>query len=186
MASLTDNTRLRRAFDRHLDAVSRYCLRRSSPEDAADAVAQTFAVAWRKIDQMPKDELVLPWLYRIASYELRTIHRSSRRATSLRHRLAGEPEYVVASPESLVVQMAERDAVLAALRTMSPSDREIILLRSYEELSTSEIAMVVGCSEVAARKRLSRALMRLERAVPVATPPSGVKLKRTAEEGGTS
>jgi RNA polymerase sigma-70 factor (ECF subfamily) len=42
-------------------AVRAYALRRSAPEAAKDVVAETFLVAWRRLDEVPED--ALPWLY---------------------------------------------------------------------------------------------------------------------------
>jgi hypothetical protein len=47
------DAKFRRAFYEDFDAVNRYCLRRLSPDDANDAAAQMFVVAWREVDQMP-------------------------------------------------------------------------------------------------------------------------------------
>ena len=41
-----------------------YALRRTaSSEDAADAVAETFGIAWRRFDQLPQGESSVLWLY---------------------------------------------------------------------------------------------------------------------------
>ena len=79
---------------------------------------------------------------------------------------------------------AEHEAVLEALGSLSDSDQEVILLRSYEELSTAEIAVVLDCTREAAKKRLSRALKRLRKAAGSSgLSPSG-RPSRAIQEGG--
>ena len=166
----TDEARLRSAFDQHFGALTRYCLRRLPRQEVEDAVSRIFSVAWRKIEQLPDSEEALPWLYRVASYEVATMRRSLRRQTSLRTRLNGLASAQSYSPDVAIVQKAEHQEIVDALAALSPSDREIIMLRSYEELSTDEIAQVLDCSPEAARQRLSRALKRLRKEAGIAKP----------------
>lgn len=37
-----------------------------TPKDAADAVAETFLVAWRRLPEVPSGEEARPWLYGVA------------------------------------------------------------------------------------------------------------------------
>ena len=184
MQEAAADAKFRRAFDAHLDAVNRYCLRRLSPTDANDAAAQVFVVAWRKVNEMPEGDGTLPWLYGIARYEVSTLRRGSRRRTALRRKLDGQAHSIVPGPSSVVVRRAEHQAVLTALGSLSDSDQEVILLRSYEELSTAEIAVVLDCNNEAAKKRLSRALKRLRKAAGSSgLSPSG-RPYRAIQEGG--
>ena len=44
-----------------------YALRRThSPEDAADVIAEVFTIAWRRIDDIPRDDSSVLWLYATA------------------------------------------------------------------------------------------------------------------------
>lgn len=55
-------------YQGHYDAVLRYALRRTDPEAARDVAAETFLVAWRRLDVVPPDDgQVGPWLYGVAS-----------------------------------------------------------------------------------------------------------------------
>jgi RNA polymerase sigma-70 factor, ECF subfamily len=59
----TDARRFRLIFDQQRRAVLAYVLRRvDDPEDAADAVAETFLVAWRRLDDVPRGDGARPWL----------------------------------------------------------------------------------------------------------------------------
>jgi RNA polymerase sigma factor (sigma-70 family) len=136
-----------------------YVLRRvEDPETAADLVAESFIVAWRRLDQVPVDESARLWLYGVARRVIANQHRAERRRTRLGARLA----------ESLRTELATRpDArgkgpeILRAMRGLSDEDRELLLLVSWEELSPREVATILGISSLAARSRLHRARRRL-------------------------
>ena len=51
--------------------------------------------------------------------------------------------------------------MIAALEALSDEDREVLLLKAWEELEPAEIASVLGISRVAARSRLHRAAAEL-------------------------
>ena len=186
MASEEANrAKLRRAFDAHYKAVSRYCHRRLPADDANDAVAQVFAIAWRKVDEMPTGESTLPWLYGVARYEVSSVRRSTQRRRNLREKLDGQAYHPEAGPEALVVRNLEQRDMIRALHSLRPSDQEVLRLRAYEELSIPEIAVVLGCSVEAAKKRAARAMRRLRRAAGVGTEPIVVSGERPAfDEGG--
>ncbi|NNL98569.1 MAG: sigma-70 family RNA polymerase sigma factor, partial [Acidimicrobiia bacterium] len=48
-----------------------YCLRRTSHAEAHDATAEVFAVAWRRVAELPGGSEVLPWLYGVAANVLK-------------------------------------------------------------------------------------------------------------------
>ena len=64
---------------------------------------------------------------------------------------------------AILRQRAQRARV--ALEELKPSEREALLLRYESDLSFREVAETCGCDEAAARKRVSRAVMRLREAL---------------------
>jgi RNA polymerase sigma-70 factor (ECF subfamily) len=139
--------------DAHTAAVLAYALRRTSREDAADVVAETFLVAWRRLDDVD-ERTALPWLYAVARRVLLSQQRATRRQQAIAQRVAaGLPE----TPES---QLGS-PRVLEALAALSEAEREVLMLAAWEELSSSEAARVLGCSATAYRIRLHRARRRL-------------------------
>jgi hypothetical protein len=61
------SVRFRRLFADHQRAVLGYALRRAqTPTDALDVVAETFLVAWRRIDVVPGRDDARPWLLSVA------------------------------------------------------------------------------------------------------------------------
>lgn len=132
----------------------RYALRRTGrPETAADVVADTFLVAWRRFGDIPAGN-ARPWLFGVARNVLANQHRAERRTTDLaarlRHELSGA---IVTAPEA----PAE---ISAAFATLNATDQEVLRLVGWEGLSTEELAVALGCSANAARIRLHRARTR--------------------------
>lgn len=61
----------------------------------------------------------------------------------------------------------------SALDQLEPDEREIIIMRKYEELSFMEIAEILGCTENTARMRFVRSQMKLiDLCPPSPNPPS--------------
>lgn len=175
--------RLRRVFDDHYDELLRYCLRRLSPPDSNDAVAEVFAVAWRRIDQLPVGDEARLWLYGVARNVVHNASRSSRRSRRLRAKLEGLAVHPTPSAESVIVRNEEDRMILAALGSLSVDDQEILRLRAYEGMDALQIATVLGCSDAAARKRLSRAVSRLKKVSGIAVTED-VAGSRAIDKGG--
>ena len=153
--------RYRAIFDRyHLDVYA-YFRRRIDADTAKDCTAETFLVAWKRIDTIPQGEEALRWLYRVARNVLRNEYRAKRRSRGLSVRISGNGGEPVSSPEVVVVRREEDEEVLAAVRRLSTQDQEILLLAVWEELPPNEIAGILGCTPHAASQRLYRASQRL-------------------------
>lgn len=140
-------------FRSHYRDVEAYVRRRAEPDLVEDVVAETFLVAWRRLDDVPDE--ARPWLLGVARKTLSTQRRTKARRSSLVNRL-GEVQRrpVGGEPQS------DLD-VPTALSRLSEKDREAITLVAWDGLSPSEAAVVAGQSAVAFRVRLHRAKRRL-------------------------
>ncbi|WP_034215688.1 RNA polymerase sigma factor [Actinoplanes subtropicus] len=132
----------------------RYALRRTGrPETAADVVADTFLVAWRRFGDIPAGS-ARPWLFGVARNVLANQHRAERRDTDLaarlRHELSGA---TVTAPEAPA-------GIASAFATLNAADQELLRLVAWEGLSAEELAVALDCSANAARIRLHRARAR--------------------------
>ncbi|HEX8005644.1 MAG TPA: RNA polymerase sigma factor [Trebonia sp.] len=142
----------------HYPDLLAYVRRRTeSPDDAADAIAETFTTAWRRIDELPAGPQARLWLYGVARRVLANQRRGESRRSALAHRLREE---LAVWDEGTV---ADHDAVREVFGRLSADDRELLSLVSWEGLTTPEIATVFGCSQGAVRIRLHRARKRLAR-----------------------
>lgn len=129
-------------------------------EDAADLVAETFLVAWRRLGEVPRGERSRLWLYGVARRTLANQRRGERRRAQLAERLRSE---LTAAALSLSPAEDEVTPVLRGLARLGGEDREILLLAGWEGLAPREIAHVLGITTVATRSRLHRARRRLRR-----------------------
>ncbi|MEH1029046.1 RNA polymerase sigma factor [Micromonospora profundi] len=173
MSSTTEHEdRFRRVYAANFAPLLAYAVRRvEQPEDAADVVAETFLVAWRRSHQMPPDTEVRPWLYGVARRVLANHHRSGLRRGRLGDRLRQRLRAViVADPGN---EVPERLTVRAALARLSDQDRELLMLTFWEGLEPREAAEVLGISPAAVRTRLSRARGRLRHLVGDDSGPPG-------------
>lgn len=147
---------LRALLREHTRVVLGYALRRSNdPEDAADVWAETFAVAWRRIEEVPEN--ARPWLLGIARRVLANGRRSAARRQRLVEALGARLTAVVSA------SVGDRAAELVdeALDRLPETDRELLRLSAWEGLSAPEIAVVLEIPSGAVRTRLHRARARL-------------------------
>jgi RNA polymerase sigma factor (sigma-70 family) len=151
--------RFRAAYDANYHHVLGYALRRTATrQDAEDVVAETFLIAWRRLDQLPPGSDARPWLYGIARRTLANQRRGDVRRARLTGRLGSDLEIPDASEGD-----GDVATVAAAFARLSDDDREVLALVAWEDLSTGEVAAVLGCSRNAVRIRLHRARLRLVR-----------------------
>jgi RNA polymerase sigma factor (sigma-70 family) len=138
-------------FQANYGHVLAYALRRSGDRAAAeDVAAETFLVAWRRLEQLPADQL--PWLLATVRNVLLNEHRSSRRRDRLAARVAAEPAASASDRGSDVV----RERVRTALARLSERDREALLLTSCDGLDHRQAASA-SLRQPALRSSRSRA-----------------------------
>jgi RNA polymerase sigma-70 factor (ECF subfamily) len=147
-------------FTAHSSTVLAYALRRVDvADDAADVIAETFVVAWRRIDDVPAGDEARLWLYGVARRVLANRTRGDRRRTvlaaRLRDHLATEARAARPGDEP------EVEIVRAALALLDAADRELIELTSWEGLTPAEAAAVLMVAPSTLRSRLHRARQRL-------------------------
>jgi RNA polymerase sigma factor (sigma-70 family) len=160
-----DVGRFQAVYEAHYAAVSAYVRRRTTdPADAQDAVADTFTIAWRRLEEVPEADAALPWLYGVARRVLSNQRRGNQRRIDLSGRI-GSQRPAGLDVEGEVVAADERRIVLAALARLRPADQELLRLAVWEELAHRDIAGIVGCAESSVAVRLHRARTRLGREI---------------------
>jgi RNA polymerase sigma factor (sigma-70 family) len=138
-----------------------YIVRRSqSAEDAADVLAETYLIAWQKLDSIPSGERRRLWLFVVARNLLSSGARRRRSGNRLVERLASELTSMQAGQGAVD---EDSEALGAALAALSETDREIVTLAAWEGLTPREIAVVLHRSPNLIRVRLHRARARLKR-----------------------
>ncbi len=175
----TRDGRFRALYEGTRPQIIAYALRRtSSRDDAADIVAETFEIAWRRLDDVPAGKAGLLWLYVTARYVLANHGRRLRRRDEITARLADELRGVSIRVEA---SDEERLVMRSLLGSLQPDERELLMLAGWEGLSAAEIGRVLGCSPTAARIRLHRARARLKSEMAAGGPME----KRTGVVGHT-
>ncbi|MFF2276799.1 RNA polymerase sigma factor [Agromyces sp. NPDC058126] len=136
-------------FQEHYPTLLRSAERRlSSREDARDAAAETFMIAWRKYD--PQEPFRRVWLYKTLWNVVGSMYRRSSQELDLLRQLKDQEAHH--AQDSTATEI-----IGEAMDQLSAKDREVLRLTYWEGLSASEIAIVVGGSEQATWKRISRA-----------------------------
>ncbi|MEO6394158.1 MAG: sigma-70 family RNA polymerase sigma factor [Pyrinomonadaceae bacterium] len=146
------------------------------PEEARDLTQETFLSAFRHIGRFRGDADLKTWLYRIAMNHARNRWRWWRRrrkdvTVSLddRDRTRDEPlsarlqDRTSLSPEGETLEHEREAAIRAALKTLSRSYREIVILRDLEGLSYDEIAATLEIGMGTVKSRLARGRLELRR-----------------------
>jgi RNA polymerase sigma-70 factor (ECF subfamily) len=144
-------------FEAHFEPLLAYARRRTPQlSDAEDLVAETFSVAWRRLDRLPRaHEQQLPWLYGVA----RRLLANQRRGAARRLRLLDRLRSTVAAPPA----GHPAPGIIATLAALPERDQELLRLIAWEGLTHAEAALVLGISPNAVAIRLHRARERLRR-----------------------
>lgn len=157
-------------YARYVDRIYTYLRSRTGQARAEDAADLTQQVFMRALDALPRYQVregisVAAWLMRIAR---NAATDWQRRQHPRRHALPWEavPEELQPSaPESADDAVLRRDEIARVhrlLATLDEETREALLLRFTAQLTLAEIGAVLGASEDAVRKRITRALHALK------------------------
>jgi RNA polymerase sigma factor (sigma-70 family) len=144
-------------YRQHHATVRGFAQRRVGPAWAEEVVAETFLVAWRRIGDVP--ELAVPWLYRVALYEIANLRRRQAKSARVGDALRQGNPHSLLDDDTDSTDLLH--SVVRAFGTLKQRDQEVLRLAAWEQLSTAEGAAVLGCSVSAYRMRLHRARARL-------------------------
>lgn len=174
--SVADADRFGTLYDRHVAAVLAYHYRRTRcAQTAADLTAETFASAFTSRHRFR--DVGAParaWLFTIARRQLGHYLRRERVAERARRRLGVEvgrlAEDDVERIEALVDDAPRRSELERALAALPDGQAEAVRLRVALDLPYREVASRLGCTEGAARVRVSRGLASLSADLLGGTP----------------
>jgi RNA polymerase sigma-70 factor (ECF subfamily) len=132
----------------------------ASREDADDAVAEAYAIAWRRQREIPR-HAELGWVIGVTRRVLANARRGHRRAGALHALLDLQPKALGPDPADRIEDSELREALLV----MSPLDRQAIVLTAWFDLSSADAAEALGITPAAFRMRAARARRRLRQAL---------------------
>jgi RNA polymerase sigma factor (sigma-70 family) len=169
-ASFEDSERFGVLFDRHATVIYRYLVRRVGVDEADTLLGETFAVAFerRATYDCTRTE-ARPWLYGIATNLLAHHRRSEARRLAATARLRAHSPGAEDAFGPVVKALTVADVWLRTARAiteLSTEERDVMILRAWEELSYEEIATALGVPVGTVRSRLSRARTHLRELVP--------------------
>jgi RNA polymerase sigma-70 factor (ECF subfamily) len=155
-------------YDRYFRAIYLYVAARLGTGPAEDIAAETFAVAFGQRDRFdPGRGSLRPWLFGIATNLVARYRRKEARHYRALARAWDVPG--TGSHEDRVVAevAAQRllPQLLAAVATLPPGERDVVLLVAVSQLSHEEVAQALGIAAGTVGSRLSRARKRLQQAI---------------------
>jgi RNA polymerase sigma-70 factor (ECF subfamily) len=151
-------------YDRNVEAVLAFFYRRTADaEVAADLTSETFAQAF--LSRKRFRDIGAParaWLFSVARHQLTRMLRNGGVEDRARRRLGIERAAVDDESLQRIEDLADLQPAIEAIRqaaaTLSPAIAEALALKVVAELPYAEVAQRLGCSEGAARVRVSRGL----------------------------
>ncbi|WP_151733230.1 RNA polymerase sigma factor ['Paenibacillus yunnanensis' Narsing Rao et al. 2020] len=139
-----------------------YCWRMlGNEQEAEDAVQDILVKAFERIQLYQPTVSFSSWLYKMAYHHCINVIRRNKRQRSLHRRLSGQS----LSADS-AAQVAERslfsEPLSQALLKLSAEERNLLVLRTFEEKPFGDIAEITGKSTEAVKKKYSRTLSKLK------------------------
>ena len=128
-------------------------------EDAQDAAQEVFLRLFRHLDRIDGDPKA--WLYRVTVNVCNDHYRRRKVVVEL------DVEAKDPAPDALrVLTLEERKRlVMEGLATLAAREREAVVLRDIEGLSTAEVAGILGVEEVTVRSQIFSARVKLAKYV---------------------
>ena len=136
---------------------------------AEDITQETFLQVYQKLETLDDPTLFSQWLYTIANHLCIAWFRQNRLQTEPLEDVCilgieREPySRYIASEHAKIAAEAQRDLVEKLLRKLKESDREVITLHYFEEMTSSEIGKRLGVSENTIKSRIRRAKQHLKK-----------------------
>lgn len=174
LASLNESTvddaqRLRALHDEHAAALWSYVvgLIGGDRSRAQDVVQETLLRAWRTPAVLSQSRgSVRGWLYTVARRIVIDEWRTGRHRLEVVSDAVPDPSYAVdGSSDRLAERAVDREIVVAALRTLSPAHRDVVLECYFRGSTVAEAALALGIPPGTVKSRLHYALRALRLAV---------------------
>ncbi|KWX80451.1 RNA polymerase subunit sigma [Paenibacillus riograndensis] len=141
-----------------------YCFRLlNSREEAEDAVQDIFIKAYQNIWDYKLQANFTSWLYRVSYHHCLNQLRRQKFQNQLRRLL--RQDVTAKSAEQVVENRLFSESVAAALQKLSIEERNLVILRIFEDKSFAEIAEILGKSTVTVRKRYERTRSKLRESI---------------------
>jgi RNA polymerase sigma factor (sigma-70 family) len=156
-----------RFLDAHADDVLRFLVASVGRHDADDAFQETFISALRAYPRLRPDSNLRAWVLTIAHHKALDAHRARTRRPLPVAEVGDRPD--PAPPAAITATGGDQwDRV----RALPARQRAVLTLRYAADLTHAEIALALGCSEVAARRAAADGLKNLRKELDDAPAPA--------------
>jgi RNA polymerase sigma-70 factor, ECF subfamily len=132
-------------------------------DDADDVQQEVWLAVYMRIGALSNPRAFRTWLFQTTRHRAIDFLRSRKRERELFEEAAREIDFANAPDEG--IGGLDQSSVAAALKDLSPAQREVLLLRYEEDMTYAQIAVIVGCSIGTVRSRLHHAKLRLQDAI---------------------
>jgi RNA polymerase sigma-70 factor (ECF subfamily) len=149
---------------RHADALARFAVSSGEREDIEELVQDTFVRAFSSLDSFRGDSSLRTWLFTIERRLMLDRRRSEQRQRTMVSVQATDAVTEYNALDGLLAEEAE-SRVRKAVDALSPTQREVFLLRVEQGLSYRDIAEIVGTTEGAARVHYHNAMRAVKESV---------------------
>ncbi len=148
-------------YETYLDRIYRYIYFRVTDEQTAeDLISQVFTKAWENLDRyQPSGRPFIAWLYTIAHNTVIDHYRTRKDTVAIENTISLASD--APSPHEQAELHFEADNLRAALRTLTPEQQQVVVLKFIAGMSTDEIATQLHKSAGAIRALQMRALQAL-------------------------
>lgn len=162
----TDSAAFGILYERYVMYVYHYLRTRlETDEDAKDLAQQVFLKAFDALPQYRARGIPFKaWLFQIASHLATDSYRRKKKQVTWDLLPETMHAFSEQNPEPLLLEHEARAHLQQLLLDLTPSNRELLALRFAAQLSSREIAEVVGKSPAAVKKQLTRLLQTLKEA----------------------
>ena len=149
---------------------------------AEDITQETFLQVYQKLETLDDPTLFSKWLYAIANHLCIAWFRQNRLQTEPLEdvcilSIETEPySRYVASEHAKIAAEAQRDLVEKLLTKLKESDRKVITLHYFEEMTSSEIGDLLGVSENTIKSKIRRARQQLKKYESIIGEVLGIRI----------
>jgi len=157
-------------YDKFSERTLRYLNGLLGPEEAGDVHQEVWLTVFQKISTLHSVRGFRTWLYQITRHRAIDALRGMNRRAERFDEEAEELDQVDAGETVEETSGFDRTAFVNALASLPHSQRDVVLLHYWEEMSYVEIALVIGCSVGTVRSRLHYAKRKIKGKLAAAGP----------------
>ena len=169
-------------YDRFSGRTLRYLKGLLDESVAEDVQQEVWLTVFRRIGELVNPHRFKTWLYRTTRHRAIDFLRREKRELNLLQANAGDIAELFEGSVKWTVETSAHPGLDAALASLSPAHREVLILRFWEEMSYTGIGLIVGCSVGTVRSRLHHAKRNLNKALEEDPSPRSKRDRDTEGE----